>query len=143
MFFLEYSPIPFTSLAQIDEEHIEPVPPTEKEIISDGVIAIIAGSDTTSTTLSGLFYYLMSNPVEYKRLQNEIDAAFPPEEGDPFDATKLAEMPFLNAVMYVWPPPRPLNLLIFSQQRNLALATTRPDIYSAFAGKRKRRKVGW
>ncbi|KAL5498761.1 hypothetical protein ACEPAH_2116 [Sanghuangporus vaninii] len=83
----------------IDEEHVEPVPPTDKEIISDGVLAIIAGSDTTSTTLSGLFYYLLSNPLEYKRLQNEIDTAFPPGEGDPFDTTKLAEMPFLNAVI--------------------------------------------
>ncbi|KAL5522514.1 hypothetical protein ACEPAG_8530 [Sanghuangporus baumii] len=83
----------------IDEEHVEPVPPTDKEIISDSGLAIIAGSDTTSTTLSGLFYYLLSNPLEYKRLQHEIDTAFPPGEGDPFDTTKLAEMPFLNAVI--------------------------------------------
>ena len=59
----------------------------------------------------------MSNPVEYKRLQNEIDSAFPPGEGDPFDTTKLAEMAFLNAVMYVCPASPPLKFA------NLPIAT--------------------
>ena len=63
---------------------------------------IVAGSDTTSTTLSGLFYYLLSNPHVYRRLQREIDTAFPPGEGDPFDTLKLSELPFLNAAMYVF-----------------------------------------
>lgn len=84
---------------KIDEDRVEKVPPTDPEIISDGLLAIIAGSDTTSTTLSGLFYYLMSSPLDYQRLQKEIDTAFPPGEGDPFDTLKLSEMPFLNAVM--------------------------------------------
>ncbi|KAL5498826.1 hypothetical protein ACEPAH_2181 [Sanghuangporus vaninii] len=83
----------------IDEDNVEIVSPTDSEIVSDGALAIIAGSDTTSTTLSGLIYYLMSHPLDYRRLQNEIDSAFPPGEGDPFDTLKLSEMPFLNAVI--------------------------------------------
>ncbi|OCB86513.1 high nitrogen upregulated cytochrome P450 monooxygenase 2 [Sanghuangporus baumii] len=83
----------------IDEDNVEKVAPTDSEIVSDGSLAIIAGSDTTSTTLSGLIYYLMSHPLDYRRLQNEIDYAFPPGEGDPFDTLKLSEMPFLNAVI--------------------------------------------
>ncbi|KAL5476717.1 hypothetical protein ACEPAI_2903 [Sanghuangporus weigelae] len=83
----------------IDEDHVEPAPPGDDEIVSDGLLAITAGSDTTSTTLSGLFYHLLSNPLEYKHLQRELDAAFPPGGGDPFDSTKLSELPFLNAVI--------------------------------------------
>ena len=86
---------------QIDEDKVEKDPPTDEEIVNDGTLAIIAGSDTTSTTLGGLFYYLMNNPFDYQRLQKEIDAAFPPGEGDPFDSLKLSELPFLNAVMCV------------------------------------------
>lgn len=78
---------------------MEKVKPTDSEIISDGALAMIAGSDTTSTVLSSLFSLLLRNPKEYARLQKEVDEAFPPGEGDPFDTTKLAEMPFLNAVM--------------------------------------------
>ena len=71
------------------------------EILSDGGLAIIAGSDTTSTVLSGLFKFLLSDREAYLRLQKEVDAVFPREEGDPFDTHKLEkDMPYLNAVMY-------------------------------------------
>ena len=62
---------------------------------------VVAGSDTTATTLSGVFYYLMRYPEVMKRLRKELDEAFPPGEGEPFDYTKLAELTFLNAVMCV------------------------------------------
>ena len=64
-------------------------------------VAIVAGSDTTSTTLSNMFYFLLTNPRDFGRLREELDRAFPPGEGDPFDFTKLSELPILNAVMYV------------------------------------------
>ncbi|KAH8107519.1 high nitrogen upregulated cytochrome P450 monooxygenase 2 [Phellopilus nigrolimitatus] len=83
----------------IDEDGVGKTPPSEAEIISNGALAIVAGSDTTSSTLGGIFYYLLTHPDVYKRLQKEVDAVFPPGEGDPFDATKLIEMPFLNAVI--------------------------------------------
>ena len=68
--------------------------------MSDSILAIVAGADTTSAVLSGLFYYLLSNPNTYHRLQDEVDATFP-QGTDPFEAAKLADMPYLNAVMYV------------------------------------------
>ena len=61
--------------------------------------AIIAGADTTSTVISGLFYYLLSNRSVFDRLREEVDSAFPLGEGEPFDTSKLAKMPYLNAVM--------------------------------------------
>ena len=68
--------------------------------MSDAILAIVAGADTTSAVLSGLFYYLLSYPNTYRRLQEEVDATFPLGT-DPFEAVKLADMPYLNAVMYV------------------------------------------
>jgi len=56
-------------------------------------LAIIAGSDTTSSAISNLFYYLLCNPKAYERLQCEID-----ELGeDAMDYAKQAHMPYLNA----------------------------------------------
>lgn len=86
-------------MIQIDEDKFEKEPLSDAEVASDGILAIIAGSDTAATVLSGLFYYLLAQPKDYKRLQEEIDASFPPGQGNAFDATKLAEMPYLNAVM--------------------------------------------
>lgn len=73
-------------------------PPLDLVVESTKVI-VVAGSDTTATTLSGVFYYLMRYPEVMKRLRKELDEAFPPGEGEPFDYTKLAELTFLNAVM--------------------------------------------
>ncbi|THG96803.1 hypothetical protein EW145_g7714, partial [Phellinidium pouzarii] len=83
----------------IDEEGVGKEPPTEAEVLSDGILAIIAGSDTTAFVLSGLLYNLLLHPEDYRRLQKEVDEYFPPSEGDPFDTSKLSEMPFLNAVI--------------------------------------------
>lgn len=68
-------------------------------VIADGMMAIVAGADTTTTALSGIFYYLMTHPSACKKLQAEIDATFPPLEGNPFDTSTLASMPYLNAVI--------------------------------------------
>ncbi|EGN99144.1 hypothetical protein SERLA73DRAFT_181973 [Serpula lacrymans var. lacrymans S7.3] len=82
----------------IDEDGIERIPPTMAEVISDGVLAIVAGSDTTATTLSNLFCLMMKNPTVYYRLQAEIDKYFPVGE-NALDTTDHPYMSYLNAVI--------------------------------------------
>ncbi|TFY79311.1 hypothetical protein EWM64_g4697 [Hericium alpestre] len=68
------------------------------EVANDGILAIIAGSDTTATILSALVFHLLSNPTAYERLQAEVDAAFPQGE-EPHDTAKMAGMEYLNACL--------------------------------------------
>lgn len=49
---------------------------TCQEIESNADLLIIAGSETTSTALSGCIYYLLTHPDVYHRLVNEIREAF-------------------------------------------------------------------
>ncbi|THH16440.1 hypothetical protein EW146_g4196 [Bondarzewia mesenterica] len=79
-----------------DEEGSQTTRPARAMLASEGILAIIAGSDTTATVLTALFYYLLKEPLIYARLQAEIDSVFPPGE-DPVDALKLASMKYLNA----------------------------------------------
>lgn len=58
---------------------------------------MIAGSDTTSSAAANIFYFLMSHPTVYKRLQAEVDGL-----GDKLtDCSAQAQLSYLNAVMYV------------------------------------------
>ncbi|GLB40144.1 putative cytochrome p450 [Lyophyllum shimeji] len=77
----------------IDEDGISSTPPTVFEVVSDGGLAIIAGSDTTSSAITNLFYYLLCNPKAYKRMQAEMD-----DLGESVtDYATQAHMPYLNA----------------------------------------------
>ncbi|KAG5984829.1 hypothetical protein E4U55_003047 [Claviceps digitariae] len=62
---------------------------------ADMQLIAIAGSDTTATTLSSLFFFLASNKAECVKLQQEIDACFP--GATELDQSKLSKMKFLQA----------------------------------------------
>ena len=66
--------------------------------MDDGVLAIIAGADTTASALTSVFACLLAHPGAYAELQKEVDRFYPP--GADACATEYhKEMPYLNAVM--------------------------------------------
>ncbi|KAF8802471.1 cytochrome P450 [Phlegmacium glaucopus] len=80
----------------IDEDNLATFKPTLPEVISDAALAVLAGSDTTSSAITNIFYFLISNPTVYKRLQAEIDGL-----GDSLtDCTAQSQLPYLNAVIH-------------------------------------------
>ncbi|KAL5529682.1 hypothetical protein ACEPAG_5667 [Sanghuangporus baumii] len=82
-----------------NEEGLEKIEITTDQGMNEILTAIAAGADTTSTVLAAVFFYLLSNPAAFMHLQNEVDFEFPVEDEEPFDAVKLARMPYLNAVI--------------------------------------------
>ncbi|KAF9564495.1 cytochrome P450 [Agrocybe pediades] len=73
-------------------------------IISNVLLAIVAGSDTTASVLSNAAYLLMSHPEKHRKLQREIDAAFREYQMLEFDPLRtydemLSKLPYLNAVL--------------------------------------------
>lgn len=102
----------------MDEDGNEPVKPPVELVAVDGQLAIIvsttsltfrqlciidddsqAGGDTSATTLSHLWYFLLTNPACLRRLRKEVDDAFPPGEDSTRDFAKQGSMPYLNACM--------------------------------------------
>ncbi|RDX50794.1 high nitrogen upregulated cytochrome P450 monooxygenase 2 [Lentinus brumalis] len=73
-------------------------PPPLRELADDGVLAVVAGSDTASLTMTSVFYLLLTHPEAYTKLQEEIDTSYSP--GEPDAGTKHhREMPYLHAVI--------------------------------------------
>lgn len=83
---------------QTDEEGLEPVKPSIPVAVSDGVLAVIAGSDTVAAALTALWHFLLREPSAFERLRIEVESYFP--HGDePLDFSKMANMPYLNGCM--------------------------------------------
>ena len=72
--------------------------PSLGNVATDGGLAIVAGSDTTSGALTSTLFYLLCHPEAYESLQAEVDEAFPSGE-EPLDVTKLSRMEWLNGCM--------------------------------------------
>ncbi|KAJ4410792.1 hypothetical protein N0V91_001720 [Didymella pomorum] len=77
-----------------------------EEMHSNAMLFMLAGSETTATLLSGLTYYLLRNPEQCNRLQNEIRTKFLSPKDITFES--LAECKYLNACLKeglrVYPP---------------------------------------
>jgi cytochrome P450 len=58
-------------------------------VVSNSVLAIVAGSDTSATVLANTFFLLLSHRESYKRLKLELDEAFPRAVKEPTDPALL------------------------------------------------------
>jgi len=79
---------------------------SESEILSSASTLIIAGSETTATLLSGTTFHLLKNPETYKKLVNEVRAAFKYE--DEINNITVNKLEYLHAVLEeglrIYPP---------------------------------------
>ncbi|KAL4922111.1 cytochrome P450 [Aspergillus aurantiobrunneus] len=86
-------------LKAIDEKD-QSAPPGDQALNEDGRLMIITGSDTTGVALANAFYYLAKHPSVYKKLQAELDGAFPRDTRTPdFSNEALRRLPYLEAVI--------------------------------------------
>ncbi|KAM9329506.1 uncharacterized protein PAF06_003303 [Gastrophryne carolinensis] len=71
---------------------------TDTEIMAQGLIFIMAGYETTSTTLMFLAYHLATNPDVQTKLQEEIDTYLPNKAPPTYEI--LNQMEYLDMVIY-------------------------------------------
>ncbi|KAL4658230.1 cytochrome P450 3A27-like isoform X2 [Arapaima gigas] len=78
---------------------------TDHEILSQSLIFIFGGYETTSSALTLLAYNLATNPDSMRKLQEEVDRVFP--DNAPISYEELMQMEYLdmaiNESMRLWP----------------------------------------
>jgi cytochrome P450 len=70
---------------------------TIDEMYANAAMFLIAGSETTSTSLSGVLFYLMTNPLVYEQLVGEIRSTF--KSSADISLRTVSGMRYLNAVL--------------------------------------------
>uniref|UniRef100_A0A8C4VWJ3 Uncharacterized protein n=1 Tax=Gopherus evgoodei TaxID=1825980 RepID=A0A8C4VWJ3_9SAUR len=70
---------------------------SDKEIMAQALVFILAGYETTSSTLNFLSYNLATHPDVQQRLQEEIDATLPNKAAPTYDA--IPQMEYLDMVV--------------------------------------------
>jgi cytochrome P450 len=70
---------------------------TKDEIVSNSVLFLVAGSETTATMLSGTTYLLLKDPKIYKKLVEEVRGAF--EKADDITVDAVSKLPYLLACL--------------------------------------------
>ncbi|KAK8025904.1 hypothetical protein PG990_003727 [Apiospora arundinis] len=70
------------------EEKDPSAPPSTAAMHEDARVVIIAGSETTASTLATMIFYLCKHPATYRKLQAQVDAAMPTLESWSYDQTK-------------------------------------------------------
>ncbi|KAH8846999.1 hypothetical protein MCOR27_010896 [Pyricularia oryzae] len=88
----------FSNLASAAWQEKRGYKPSEGQIISDGIVILAAGADTTAAALSIGMHHLARQPNLWRELQEELRPMM-----DMFDRRpqieKLAQLPLLNAVL--------------------------------------------
>ncbi|KAF7518743.1 hypothetical protein G7054_g13345 [Neopestalotiopsis clavispora] len=82
---------------------------TEQQMVQEATVFLIAGAETTATTITTVFYFLARHPNVIKKLRDELHETFKSYSTITGDA--VARLPYLNAVleetMRVFPPVPP------------------------------------
>ncbi|RDW56936.1 hypothetical protein BP5796_13003 [Coleophoma crateriformis] len=70
---------------------------SHRELMGTAEILIVGGSETTSTVLTGVTYYLLMSPEKYEKAKKEVRNAF--KSGEELTLQSTAQLPYLQAVL--------------------------------------------
>jgi len=70
---------------------------TRPEMVSNSILLMVAGSETTATLLSGATYLLLTNPIVYEKLVTEIRSKF--TSADQITFEEVNKLEYLIAVL--------------------------------------------
>ena len=117
---------------------------TREALDSNSALIILAGSETVAVTVASTTWFLLKNPLAFKRLQQEIRSSFNSAEETTMAAT--ASLPYFHAVILEalrLHPPQPLavpprvvnrpDVVVCGQLIPMGVRTPLPIIFPPFS----------
>ena len=97
----EAKKVPLDFLSKFFGKHVaDPTRFTMYHVLAGCASNIVAGSDTTATSLSGILYHLLKSPETMQRLRNEIEQKDAKSiESEAVSWTESQSMPYLQAAI--------------------------------------------
>ena len=72
---------------------------TDAELAAESNLLLVAGSDTTATTLSACMFYLLRHPDVLQTLRQELESNFGSLQDINYTGTRLGSLPYLRAII--------------------------------------------
>lgn len=73
---------------------------TQEEASRESLLNVVAGSDTSATTIRLMMLSLLSNPIAYRKLQSEIDEGIKSGKiSSPITDSEARQLPYLQAAI--------------------------------------------
>ncbi|KAI3329047.1 cytochrome P450 [Xylariaceae sp. AK1471] len=90
---------------------------TQKVCEAEGLFMFLAGSDTTANALRLTMLYIMTTPLVYRKLKDEIAAAIRDGKASrPITSAEARGLPYLQAVIHEGLRMRPVLTQVFSKE---------------------------
>lgn len=70
---------------------------TDKELLAESILLLVAGSDTSATTIAASIFYLLRHPSVLQTLRKELHQSFGGLNEINYAGTQLANLPYLRA----------------------------------------------
>ena len=70
---------------------------TRDELIRNGVVLVVAGSETTATLLAGVTYHLCKSPAVYAKVKEEVRSKF--SNDDEITVKAVNDLTYMRAVL--------------------------------------------
>lgn len=70
---------------------------TRDELVQNGTVLVVAGSETTATLLAGVTYHLCKNPTVYAKVKQEVRSKF--TNDDEITLKAVNDLTYMRAVL--------------------------------------------
>jgi cytochrome P450 len=89
-------------VSSLNDESIPPAERTVDRLVDEGTVILLAGTDTSSRSLSITMYYLLRNPDVLARMRHELETSLSLNKDHIYALAQLEKLPYLVGLVLIF-----------------------------------------